>query len=625
MRIGLKLTAAFLAIASLVGAVGYIAADADREVANQMERLSRSAVVKADTTEMLDALYAAQLAAHALVAADRRELGTDGNGNLTKQELRDRIEVHLRSFEESLERQQLAVQGPILRDAGQELNGPSEDEAALLLQSLEHIEQRFIAHRRLIKEFLSRVEETPGKAESLLENDLSRSFQDELLPSLSAYRQQAEVDFTRGIRGTQRAMAVADGRRSVMTVAAAAAAVLLGLATSRWIGSRLGVLERAALEIGRGRLQTRVPVRSRDEIGALAASLNGMAADLNERTVSRDHLDNIIRSMREMVIVADPDLQIRRVNPAACDELRFDAAELEGLPLAGLFEAEDFGAGTTLLDWFADGRQCSMKPKAGERLPVHCSVAQLKDESGRLEGVVLVALNISRQKEAESRLMASLAEKDLLLKEVHHRVKNNLQVISSLLNLQTQALRDPEAIRLFQESQSRIRSMALIHEHLYRSDDLARIEFQTYAKELVTHLRHGLGGSAGRIRIDMEMEAVSLPLDLAVPCGMILHELVSNAIEHAFPGDRAGTVRVAFGRDRRGYRLEVADDGVGMAKEPAGATATSLGMKVVQALARQLHGDLQVLHDGGTAFVLCFRGPQGDPAADPRAVPLPCS
>ncbi len=517
MRIGLKLTAAFLAIASLVGVVGYMAVGTSREVEEQMERLSRSAVVKADTVEMLDSLYAAQLAAHALVAHDRRTAEADRVPVAELQELRGRIETYLQSVERSLERQWSAVELSSVASAGAEQNQQADERTISLRRSLEQVQQQFGKHRLLLNDFLGMVAATPDEAEQFLEGRLDKKFEDELLPPLTALGNRAATEFTRGIRSTQRAMAVADQRRSVMTMIAAAGAVLLGLAASRSIARNLGELEKAAKEMGQGRLKTRVAIRSRDEFGALATSLNRMAADLEERTVS-----------------------------------------------------------------------------------------------------------ISRHKEAESRLLVSLREKELLLKEVHHRVKNNLQVICSLLNLQARTLRDPEAIRLFQESQSRIRSMALIHEQLYRSEDLARIEFRSYVEQLVSHVKHTLGSSS-RVEICPEVEPVPLPLDIALPCGMIIHELLSNAIEHAFPGGRSGTVRVAFGRAAGGYRLEVADDGVGMARAPAGANETSLGTKVVQALARQLHGNLDVFSDGGTTVTLRFGGCPGESPPVPRESTLECT
>jgi two-component sensor histidine kinase len=251
-----------------------------------------------------------------------------------------------------------------------------------------------------------------------------------------------------------------------------------------------------------------------------------------------------------------------------------------------------------------------MQTRSGDHIPVYFSAAEMRDEAGQLTGIVCVALNVSRQKDTEHRLRASLREKELLLKEVHHRVKNNLQVISSLLSLQAQQIREPEMNRLFQESQARVRSMALIHEQLYRSDDLAHIDFAAYVQQLVGNLRQGFGGAAARVRFSLDIQPVPLLLDLAIPCGMIVNELVANALEHAFPGDRCGEIRIAFGQEEGVYRITVADDGVGMRDGPAVGEGTSIGLKVVQALTRQIHGRLDHAYQAGTVFTIQFGSPE---------------
>jgi two-component sensor histidine kinase len=197
-----------------------------------------------------------------------------------------------------------------------------------------------------------------------------------------------------------------------------------------------------------------------------------------------------------------------------------------------------------------------------------------------------------------------------LLKEVHHRVKNNLQIISSLLSLQAQEIRDPEVSRLFGESQARVRSMALIHEQLYRSDDLAQIDFAAYVRELVDNLAQGFGSAASGVHFTLDVEPAPLLLDLAIPCGMIINELVSNALEHAFSGGRAGEIRIAFGREDDAYCITVADDGPGMRRQPVAGEATSIGLKVVEALARQIHGKVDRAHREGTVFTIRFDPPR---------------
>ena len=195
----------------------------------------------------------------------------------------------------------------------------------------------------------------------------------------------------------------------------------------------------------------------------------------------------------------------------------------------------------------------------------------------------------------------ALHEKEILLKEIHHRVKNNLQIISSLLNLQAGKVTDPHTIQALRESQARVRSMALIHEKLYQSDSLASIDFGGYVKSLATDLFRSYQRGLSGVQLKIEVVEVALELDQAVPCGLILNELMTNALKYAFPDGRNGTLRVEL-RARPGHvlSLRVADDGVGMPPEFNLATSKSLGLQLVHSLVAQLDGRLDMENTNGT-------------------------
>jgi len=218
-----------------------------------------------------------------------------------------------------------------------------------------------------------------------------------------------------------------------------------------------------------------------------------------------------------------------------------------------------------------------------------------------------VAVAIER-KRAEATLRASLYEKEVLLKEIHHRVKNNMQVISSLLNLQSSHLKDKAAIEMFRESQHRIRSMALVHEKLYQSKDLSRIDFSKYIESLIIFLFHSYQVNSDLVRMKTEVGDVLLGINSAIPCGLIINELVMNAVKHAFPGGRKGEIIVSLkpsGGDR--FTLSVSDDGVGF---PAGLDfhkTETLGMQLVTMLVDQLDGTISLERKRGTRFEIVFR------------------
>jgi two-component sensor histidine kinase len=215
-------------------------------------------------------------------------------------------------------------------------------------------------------------------------------------------------------------------------------------------------------------------------------------------------------------------------------------------------------------------------------------------------------LDITQSNAARARLEASLHEKEALLKEVHHRVKNNLQLISSLLNLQGSRVADPVTAALFADSRNRVRSMALVHENLYRAGNFAGIAMRAHVTSLCTHLRRAYGRP--QIEIVAESEDITLDLDRAVSCGLVINELVSNAFKHAFPGDRTGHINVTFGCDEDDTCvLTVSDDGVGLPAQIDIVGAVSLGLQLVHDLVEQLRGTLTVDRNGGTRCVLTFK------------------
>jgi PAS domain S-box-containing protein len=213
------------------------------------------------------------------------------------------------------------------------------------------------------------------------------------------------------------------------------------------------------------------------------------------------------------------------------------------------------------------------------------------------------------RRRAEERIKASLAEKEVLLKEIHHRVKNNMQVISSLLSLQADHISDPKVLELFEDSQHRIQSMALVHETLYQSHDLSQVNLGTYLHELADELWRSYGTRAQQVRLSFQAEEILVGIDTAIPCGLIVNELVSNALKHAFPDGRAGEVRIRLRKGTRStYVLAVHDTGIGLPEDVDLRQAESLGLRLVTSLTEQLSGSMEVERIGGTRFTLSLSG-----------------
>ncbi|MBD2461224.1 PAS domain S-box protein [Oscillatoria sp. FACHB-1407] len=214
---------------------------------------------------------------------------------------------------------------------------------------------------------------------------------------------------------------------------------------------------------------------------------------------------------------------------------------------------------------------------------------------------------LTERQQVETYLRSALAEKEVLLKEIHHRVKNNLQIVSGLLQLQAQGLTDPNIINALQESQSRIESMSLIHKKLYTSVDLGQIDVADYIHSLAVSLLTTYQISPGAVALNVNVESVVLSLDQAIPCGLIINELVSNALKHAFPKDYSGEINIKLCQVGECLSLTVQDNGVGLPEPINWRETQSLGLSLVHALAtEQLDGELVVDHNGGMTFTVQF-------------------
>jgi len=231
---------------------------------------------------------------------------------------------------------------------------------------------------------------------------------------------------------------------------------------------------------------------------------------------------------------------------------------------------------------------------------------ELQQAKGELE--LRVEARTQSLRQANEQIEASLREKEVLLQEVHHRVKNNLQIITSFLDLQAGKIDDKKILEQLVESRNRILSMALIHDKLYQSSSLERIDFGAYVRNLVAELVDAYRIEPN-VRIEVEIEDLTLDIDAAIPCGLIVNELVSNAFKYAFEPDREGRLGVRMSREENGgLALVVSDDGVGFPDGFALEGASTLGMLVVRSLVRQLRGEMSLGTGRGAEIRICFSG-----------------
>ena len=324
----------------------------------------------------------------------------------------------------------------------------------------------------------------------------------------------------------------------------------------------------------------------------------------------------------DVIWTVDLENQLTYISPSVTRLLGYTVEEAKSRTMQEAFTPESFEAMQRKF-WQVMAREIAeqadlnqsqileieLNHKDGTVVQAEGHFSLIRDARGKPAGIIAIVRNITDRKQAEEALRASLLEKEVLLQEIHHRVKNNLQVAGSLLNLQSNRMKDPEVKAALEESRLRIQAMAMIHETLYRGPNLAAIDLSSYLQRLVQYLQ---GAFRGNVRVKMEVvsEEIRLNLDQAMHCGLIVNELVTNALKHAFPSGREGTIRIeAHLIGDREVEVKVSDNGVGF---PAGMDVIrlpSLGLQLVRGLAeRQLRGRWEIQMQGGTVFTV--RWPQ---------------
>jgi len=314
------------------------------------------------------------------------------------------------------------------------------------------------------------------------------------------------------------------------------------------------------------------------------------------------------------------DGYIRRCNRRAAEMLGYAVDELIGQSRLRLYVDtpqgkekalkvfQRFLAGETVID-----EELQMQQADGTLIWVSLTMNAIRDAQGQVVESRSMVVDITERKLAEGRIKAALEEKEALLREVHHRVKNNMQVISSLLNLQEREIKDEKYSEMLKESRDRIKSMSLVHEKLYQSVNLADIDLGDYIKSLATSLFRSYG-TKGKIALQVDCENVRLPIDSAIPCGLIINELISNSLKHAFPEDpplplqrRGNEINISLRSPGDEIELVVSDNGVGIPDGLDFRNTASLGLHLVTILAEgQLHGKIELERTAGTSFRIRF-------------------
>ena len=331
---------------------------------------------------------------------------------------------------------------------------------------------------------------------------------------------------------------------------------------------------------------------------------------------SEEKYRELVENINDAIFSTDREGMVTYISPAIEQILGFSPAELTGRHFSELVFMEDreriMAEYSRTIAGELRPSEYRMKAKSGNVRWVRTSSRPLMS-GGVPSGLSGMLEDITQRKASEDRIRAQLKEKEVMLKEIYHRVKNNLQIIQSLLSMQARRVKDDRVVQALRESQNRVRSMSLVHERLYRSPDLSEIDFKDYLNRLVAELETSFGVNPDQVKISLELSDVKLGIGTAIPCGLIVNELVSNALKHAFPNGKAGRIRIGLESASAGtVRLSVFDDGVGLPEGLDFRSTQSLGLQLVCTLVKQLGGTIELEQEWGTGFRMAFDPAQAE-------------
>lgn len=611
MKLRTKLLLSFSCVVLLLLGLGAVSKHINDRVRDRLVEESRSSVQELELAgEVAIQLYRSmtniqylleQRYRSSLDAGMVEDTVTLDRSRLNIEESLGRTEERLREFRDLLEEQSASGEDPLVSSAA--------DSEPASLQTLETVTENYRTYASLVDQLLELSGESHADAREFFTITIEPYFRSNLLPRIAQLREQTRTGLDEEVTALNSRMA----RMSRWLVWGTLIALVLSLGLAwmlyRSIASPVGKLARAAEEVGRGNLDKRIDISSTDEIGQLGRSFNRMAENLSRTTVSKDYMDNIIESMVDALIVTDGEGKIQKVNSAAAEMLRVEKGEeLVGKPVESLLaDGEDADFFRTREGESRETCETEFRDSRGRSIPVSLSKALMRTPEGEARGLVCVASDISERKRAEQQVARSLKEKEILLSEIHHRVKNNLAVISGMLQMQMWQTENQTARDALMDSQLRVQSIALVHEKLYQSDNFSSVKFDTYASDLLRAIQSTYEERGREIELVMDFQPVVMNINQAIPCSLLLNELVVNAYRHAFPGRERGEIAVKVWKEEPMIHIRVSDNGIGLPEKFSVSGDETMGMTLLNTLVKQLDGEFQVQNGDGAIFEFSFR------------------
>lgn len=477
----------------------------------------------------------------------------------------------------------------------------------ILQDQISELKKRVVLYENLSKDWLEMEDDLLNQSNVLFLSSIAPYFLNNIMPKFEEIRSLAN---------SQQELVIDDldaqlNQGRIINYSATVIILLIGVMIAfylyRSIVRPLQNLTDSVKKLGEGDLSERVKIHNKDEFSYVGEAFNTMAENLEQQTISSTYLDNVMESISESIFVIDNEGTLKRLNQAGVKMLELDKSELIGRSFYNFFNLVKANGTEIQNDRIQEYQLETLKDT---KVPVLFSESDLY-EDGVKKGSVIVVRDISELKHAENVIKKSLDEKNVMLAEIHHRVKNNLAVISGLLQLQVMQTDSEEINKALTESQLRVQSIALIHEKLYGSDSLAYIKYDKYIEDLLltigkTYLKHGTS-----ITVKKDIEAISLNVNQAIPCSLLVNEVLVNIYKHAFTEQDEGEIMISISENKEDIKIEISDNGKGLdEKKNIEKGIKSLGFTLIKTLTAQLEGSFSFTNkkeSKGTIFTLAFK------------------
>ncbi|WP_103664689.1 histidine kinase dimerization/phosphoacceptor domain -containing protein [Gracilimonas amylolytica] len=593
MRLKTKIVIGFVCVSLLLAVVGFVSDHYTGEIRQaQLNTVNDASSVVMHTGELERSLYQSLIFLNGIREAYQIESTYSTVQELPSVvDLTEKFETELSSFEEAFTKLEVLI-----------------NEKEQLPQDLTDLFKSYTVYRSIAREWLELGAENSDQANLMFITSIEPYFRNNIIPEISKTRRYAlDVQEVRN-QSLNQSLKEASLVNYIATALSVLFALVLAVYIYRSISGPLEKVSRSAKKLGEGNLDERINHRTKDEIGELAKAFNTMAESLQRSTVSKAYLDNIIESIQEALFVADSEGKLVRTNTAAAKLTGYSNEEMLNKPLTHLYNVSEMGTVYEQKRKSDHSFEFSLKHKNSRTIPVLFSEAELVDNSGTKVGSVAVASDITERKQAERRIRESLKEKEVMLAEIHHRVKNNLAVVSGLLQLQSFNAKNSDVQNALADSQLRIQSIALVHEMLYENESLAYIKYDKYISDLMEAISNMLLRDDRVIKIETKIDPLALSINQAIPFSLLITEIVVNAFKHAFSGKKEGKIVVEVKMEGDLVRMNITDDGQGVDIHEFN-NSDSLGATLIKTLSSQLNAEFKILErvqDSGSVFQVTF-------------------